>query len=268
MIGNNTTIGGVAQNFTGNFNGDGHTITVAINLPATPNLGLFRAIGAPGVVENLTVAGSVTGTNNPVGALAGLNGGRVTNSRSSASVTGGATGIGGIGGLVGNNQAAGIVEQSSAFGNVTAAGATAGAAGGLVGVNWPADAAIINSYATGTVSGVNFAGGIAGLNRIGGGNRNRGFLAQCNGVESFRNGNRTSQYAPVGMVRRKRTSDFARLCRHCAKSATPRRPGLRLPHRRGRRTDGAIFLYASCGTCGSSRKCKRNNLCASRLHAP
>lgn len=57
-LGNGIRIGGYFYPFTGNFNGNGHTITVAINTPST-EVGLFNVI-RNATISNLRVAGSVS----------------------------------------------------------------------------------------------------------------------------------------------------------------------------------------------------------------
>ena len=150
--------GGTVTNFTGNFNGNGHVITINISTPGQNNVGLFATIGASGTVRNLEVRGSVTGGNN-VGGIAGsvLGTGIVTNSASHVNVNGN----GFVGGLVGNNNSGGTVAFSYAIGTISGDNRVGGLVGGNAG-------AVQNSYATGTVNGTgNQVGGLVGEN-IGG----------------------------------------------------------------------------------------------------
>ncbi len=150
-IGNNTA------NFTGTFNGLGHTISgLTINRSSTNYVGLFGYIGSGGSVSNVgMVGGSVRGTSY-VGGLVGYNAGdTVTNSYSTGSVAG----VGYVGGLVGYN--AGTITDSYATGKVVGDMP----AGGLVGRN---TGTITDSYATGAVEGDyllgSYNGGLVGTN--------------------------------------------------------------------------------------------------------
>ena len=83
-IGNNSS-----ANFTGSFDGGGHTISgLTINRPSTTCAGLFGATSSTADIRNVgLVDGSVTGGSN-VGSLVGNNQGRVTNSYNGGSVSG------------------------------------------------------------------------------------------------------------------------------------------------------------------------------------
>jgi len=150
-IGNSTT------QFTGAFDGLGHTISdLTINRSSTNYVGLFGYIGSGGSVSNVgMVGGSVRGTSY-VGGLVGYNAGdTVTNSYSTGSVAG----VGYVGGLVGYN--AGTITDSYATGKVVGDMP----AGGLVGRN---TGTITDSYATGAVEGDyllgSYNGGLVGTN--------------------------------------------------------------------------------------------------------
>lgn len=166
--------------FTGEFDGNGHAITVDINLPDSFFVGLFRRNN--GVVRNLTVAGSVRGSSfvggvvgfnsgglienisvtanvfgsgSQVGGITGENRGRITDSFSVGNVTGGSS----VGGIVGLGMSGGNVSNSFSAGNVTGNRNV----GGIVGNN-NVDARIQNVYSTGNITGNEFVGGIAGHN--------------------------------------------------------------------------------------------------------
>lgn len=181
---------GQTSNFAGKFDGLGHTISnLTIDRPDEDNVGLFGYIGSWNThfienvilkdvdikgqnnvgalvgsgndihIENASSSGKVVGNNN-VGGLVG----KMTNadetllkSNSSASVSG----VNNVGGLVGNlNNSA--VRESYATGKVTGTGENIG---GLVGYSkWGTGTYIGNSYATGTVSGVDNVGGLVGYN--------------------------------------------------------------------------------------------------------
>ena len=99
--------------------------------------------------------GKVSGTNT-VGGLAGFNAGPIGTSYA----TGDVAGTRSVGGLVGNNNLRGRIISSHARGNVWA-GSGKYRAGGLVGEN---SHIIKGSYATGSVSGRSFVGGLVGAN--------------------------------------------------------------------------------------------------------
>lgn len=80
-----------AYDFSGTFDGDGHTVTLNITA-STPNVGLFSKLAGGAVVKNVITAGSVTATGkNNVGGIAGTADGNVTieNCKNTASIKGG-----------------------------------------------------------------------------------------------------------------------------------------------------------------------------------
>ena len=181
-VGNSTT------NFTGAFDGLGHTITgLTINRSSTDFVGLFGYVGPGGSVSNVgLMGGSVTGAQR-IGSLVGRNEGTICNAYTSAT----ATGTNWVGELVGINYGAGTITNSYAAGTVNGGSWTGGLVGdnqndqvgsgivhitnsytaatvhgttdtgGLVGYN---DGTITNTYATSTVTGVTNSGGLVGHN--------------------------------------------------------------------------------------------------------
>ena len=170
----------VGEMFEGTFDGQGYEIRdLFINRPDEGNVGLFGIVAEGGRIEDIGVVNAdVTGTE-IVGGLVGGNGGTVSNSYSSGSVTGDANGTGGlvgsnggtisnsystgsvtgylgVGGLAGGN--AGTVSNSYSSGNVTGNYGV----GGLVGSNEPGT--VSNSYSTGSVTGNDYVGGLVGWN--------------------------------------------------------------------------------------------------------
>lgn len=143
-IGNSTT------NFTGTYNGNGHTIDgLFINRSTTDNIGLFgRTSGA--TIDNLGLTNvNITGKSQ-VGALVGWNANTTVNqSFSTGSITGsGYT----IGGLFGYNVNATAVSNSFSTASVTGTGSPTNSwSGGLIGYN--AGSTVSYSYSTGSVSG-------------------------------------------------------------------------------------------------------------------
>ncbi len=153
----------VSLQFVGHFDGLGHTINgLVINRPTTDNVGLFGSAGTGTLIRNVgLVGGSVTGRSN-TGSLVGAIGSVGVISISNVYATGSVAGTTAVGGLVGNNYS--HISNAYATGNVTGTNLV----GGLVGVsNW---GNIIDSYATGRVRG-STAGGLVGRH-----GRNNGFL--------------------------------------------------------------------------------------------
>ena len=184
-------IGNTATKFTGSFDGQGHTIDgLTIDRAAQDNIGLFgytsnatlqnvtladaditghyfvgallgRSTGT-NLIDNAASSGTVasTGTSNSAigtGGLAGLFNGTMSNSHSSAAVTGYA-GIGGLLGVLGDSPTNGHrITESWASGDVTA---TSGAGGGLVGYS---RGRLDHVHATGNVNGGQYLGGLVGV---------------------------------------------------------------------------------------------------------
>jgi hypothetical protein len=155
--------------FTGIFNGNGHTITVAIDVDDN-YIGLFRKLSGA-TIENVRIAGSVAGAT-AVGALAGVaDDSTIKYVGSTATVTGTVAAIGGLAGWISNGSQ---ISNSYSHGNVNASG-TYGA-GGLVGTLFNG-AGIDRSYATGAVTGYIDVGGLAGKGDSGAGTISRSFAA-------------------------------------------------------------------------------------------
>ncbi len=146
-------IGAYDKDFTGRFDGGGHTISgLTINRPSDNNVGLFARTSASADIRNVGLVGGSVSGDRTVGGLVGFNSGSITNSYNSGSVTGTQW----IGGLVGYHNQTGSITNSynsgSISGNVTV--------GGLVGHGY--DGTITNSYNSGNVSGSSRVGGLAG----------------------------------------------------------------------------------------------------------
>lgn len=163
-------IGNSSHDFTGIFDGLGHTITgLHINRPTTDYVGLIG--NNSGTVKNVGMVDvDITGRHN-VGGLVGYNSGSDTehnayiyNSYSTGKVTGKGTGVSGgdVGGLVGDNDNYGIIDYSYSTAMVSGTvDIETSDVGGLVGENW---GKIYSSYSTGTVSGTSAVGGLVGWN--------------------------------------------------------------------------------------------------------
>lgn len=120
----------IGYEYTGTFDGGGHTITgLTIDLSRQNYVGLFSAVGQTGTVKNLTLAGAkITGFNR-VGGVAGGNTGTVENCRFISGIVSGSTDVGGV-----------------------------------AGANYDT---VTGCYATGTLSGYSQVGGVVGGNYTG-----------------------------------------------------------------------------------------------------
>ena len=158
-----TPIGDSTLAFTGDFEGNGNTISNLFINRTAADVGLFGGVGSGGTVKNLglvdaNVRGNGTGGTDGyrVGALVGDNDGAITNSYATGAVTGKRN----VGGLAGINN--GSITASYAAASVTLTGGDDNV-GGLVGNN--NGGTIITSYATGAVTGDrNNVGSLAGRN--------------------------------------------------------------------------------------------------------
>ena len=200
-----TPAGDLATQFTGTFDGLGHTISnLVINRPATNFVGLFGYHAGP-AIRNVGLAGGSVSGNDGVGGLVGYKfGGTVSNSYATGNVTAVRT----TGGLLGYNNAA-TVRDSYATGSVS--GSFSFPVGGLVGQAM--NGTISNSYATGNVSGTGSAGGLVGLTQSGstvsdssatgnvsmtGTNHNAGGLVGYNNASTVSNSSATGSVAATG----------------------------------------------------------------------
>ena len=185
----------VYTEYTGTFDGDGHTISGLYYDDSGDYAGLFGFVGSNGRVQNVKVADSYIGNNYRDGFTGGVcgynNGGTITNCYNTGTVkglyyTGGVCGDNGgmitncsfsgsvtcnniytfVGGVCGSN--VGTIENSYNAGTVTSVGSST-CLGGVCGYN-PNGSTIRNCYNTGavngekTVNGYFYAGGVCGNN--------------------------------------------------------------------------------------------------------
>lgn len=177
-------IGPPASQFTGSFDGNGYTISnLYIDRPGSWYVSLFGSIDTSGSVFNLHLDNvDITGYSQAAG-LAGNNKGNISNCSVSGVITG-QTSVGGIagennlgiienchshgsiialgnngGGLVGRNRLTSTITGSYSTAEVTGSGNNS--YGGLLGWN---DSIVTDSYATGTVTGIIYCGGLVGRN--------------------------------------------------------------------------------------------------------
>ncbi|MFA5056253.1 MAG: GLUG motif-containing protein [Dehalococcoidia bacterium] len=149
-------VGNGSGAFTGTFDGRGYTVTGLFINRSADNVGLFGYVNPEwAAVSNVSLVDlNITGADF-VGGLAGSNYGSVYNCSAAGNVSGSQS----VGGLMGYNM--GTVSNSSAAANVSG---TYMHTGGLVGWNDNSSGygTISNSYASGTVDGVDNVGGLAG----------------------------------------------------------------------------------------------------------
>lgn len=140
--------------FSGIFDGNGHSIqNVVINRPGGKFVGPFGFIGLQGQIRNLRLEGVTVTGGGRVGGIVGQSYGMVTNCHVSGFVSGG---MDRIGGLVGQNWTNGVIWDCSS--SCTVSGIS-NVVGGLVGLS---HGIIVNSGATGPVTGNNVVGGLVG----------------------------------------------------------------------------------------------------------
>ena len=145
--------------FTGTFDGNGHTVTLAISGDSDYQA-LFAKLAAGAVVKNVTVEGKVTGKKCVAG-IAGYatDNVKIENCKNTASITG-TKNVGGILGEAYNN------EESISVGikncaNEGAVNGTGSAIGGIVG-KMEGQNSIIDCYNRGNITGFNNYAGIVG----------------------------------------------------------------------------------------------------------
>lgn len=183
--------------YTGTFNGGGHTITGLTVTGSNENAGLFGHVGTDGTVknvvlegvqitsdnssgyvggvagdswgtiENCSVSGSVSGTTFAGGVVGSQWGGSITGCNSSATVKG----VIFAGGIAGETNSGASLTGCYATGDVTVEndGTNNSHAGGVVGYN--GGGTLTACYATGSVtgsgSGTIYVGGVTGSNNLG-----------------------------------------------------------------------------------------------------
>ncbi len=145
------------NDFSGTFDGNGHTVTLAIEADATYQA-LFKTLVGGATIKNLVTDGSVAVTSKSyTGGVAGKASGEVTiaNCVNNASVSG----YKAVGGLVGWSMSGVVITGCVNNGTVTGGN---NQVGGFVGNNSTGALTIENSYNTGAVTGFNMTGGFIG----------------------------------------------------------------------------------------------------------
>jgi len=156
-------LGDITNNFTGNLNGQNHTISgLTINRKDITYVGLFSFTGSGTGISNLGLENvNVVGGSMYVGALAGYNGAGISNCYSNGTVTGYSSDSTAsyVGGLLGWNQA-GVISASHTSGTVIChSGYICKELGGLVGHNSDGTISDSHSNAIVTTNFISFSGG-------------------------------------------------------------------------------------------------------------
>lgn len=137
-----------ASDFSGTFDGNGHTVTLNITA-STANVGLFSKLAGGAVVKNVITAGSISGKVNNVGGIAGTADGNVTieNCKNTASIKGGK----GAGGILGYSEPGSGFVTISSCANMGSVSGTRKQVGGIAG-NVVGTHIIRNCYNQGDIS--------------------------------------------------------------------------------------------------------------------
>ena len=134
------------SSFQGHFNGNNHTVQISLSGTTVAN-GFFGYIGADGVVENLTVSGTVISSrtmNSNVGMIAGENAGIIRNCHVSGTIVKNTNAQWSGGGLAGRNS--GTIERCSVRADISGGYQYVG---GIAGQN---SGIIRNSYSQGSLN--------------------------------------------------------------------------------------------------------------------
>ena len=151
-----------AKDFTGTFDGNGHTVTLALENEAGECQALFSKIAASGKVQNLGIAGTVTGKKY-VGGIAGKNAGSIENCKNTAAIKGASADGRWIGGIAGETSNGSKILNCYNIGTISSDRSGKGVCLGGIAGNAPS-AKISNCYNAGqivTKSTTNY-GAIAG----------------------------------------------------------------------------------------------------------
>jgi hypothetical protein len=137
-------IGSVTPWFTGNFDGQGKTIS-DIYISSTTSAGLFGRIETGGIIKNVKVGDiTIAAVGNYSGAISGLNNGTIQNCYVTGSIN--ASSQGATGGIVGYNQGSGVIQNCYSHVNITNGIYSAGFVCYDIGI-------VTNCYSTGSISG-------------------------------------------------------------------------------------------------------------------
>ena len=147
-----------ANDFSGTFDGNGHTVTLNITA-STANVGLFSKLAGGAVVKNLKVDGTVSGTEGVAGIAAQANGATISGCINCAEISATQRHVGGIVGKMGG----GTVENCYNTGAISSSrNRPAVNLGGIVGYI-DESATVKNCYNVGEIKVTNKATNMAGI---------------------------------------------------------------------------------------------------------
>ena len=149
--------------FKGTFDGNGKTVTYHVANANDNYKGLFYKIPVGATVKNLLVTGSISGSGQYYGGIAGENGGTIQNCSSFVSITGSTSFYGGIAGL--NKK--GTIDHCVASGALTKNGSGYAYIAGITGLNDTAtvrDCVSLCDISAVNATQYNFAGRVIGRN--------------------------------------------------------------------------------------------------------
>lgn len=175
-----------ASDFSGTFDGNGHTVTLNITA-STANVGLFKTLSGGAVVRNVITAGSISSTEKYVGGIAGFANTYsgdviIENCKNTATVQGG-NGVGGIFGYCSGSAHSVTITGCANTGTISGARNSGGICGTLENAHF-----IKNCYNSGAVTGSNI-GGILGRGAKG------VLIENCYNLENISNGNAILAFA-------------------------------------------------------------------------
>ncbi len=136
-----------ANDFSGTFDGDGHTVTLNITV-STANVGLFSKLAGGAVVKNVKVDGTVSGTEGVAGIAAQANGATISGCINCAEISATERHVGGIVGKMGG----GTVENCYNTGAISSSRTRPINMGGIAGYV-DGGASVENCYNTGSITG-------------------------------------------------------------------------------------------------------------------
>lgn len=136
-----------ANDFTGTFDGNGHTVTLDITA-STANVGLFSKLAGGAVVKNVKVDGTVSGTEGVAGIAAQANGATISGCINCAEISATQRHVGGIVGKMGG----GTVENCYNTGAISSSRTRPINMGGIAGYV-DGGASVENCYNTGSITG-------------------------------------------------------------------------------------------------------------------
>src|SRR5690554_2157651 len=156
-LGNFIPIGSPSKPFAGTFDGFGVKFILNINRPESDYQGLFGYVNG-GVIENLSVSGSVTGRNYVAGIVGYHTGSRVQNVYNTANITGTGNYVGGI---TGQTYYKGILDYAYNTGEIIG-GTYVGGITGSITAAYTNNSYLRHAYSNGKVAGKGSVGGVYG----------------------------------------------------------------------------------------------------------